>query len=375
MSWFGISRFAPGPWYGAVCVLMLLTLPWVWWISRPGARGATLRFSDVGLLIGLPRSLRQRVWFIPPLLRTLALLMLIFSLARPQSVGAARTNARGIAIDMVLDVSGSMAEEDFVIDGRSARRLDAVKQVFKDFVLGEEGLSGRPNDLIGMVVFAMYPDVKCPLTLDHGNLVDLLRKTEIPGFVDGQQRYQHPEANFTAIGDAIVTATDQLRQASEKAVEGTRGAEVARSLVMILLSDGANHPAPGLAADSPDPVEAAKLAASLGIKIYTIGAVGNSLSQGGRDLFSRLLRGGAGNSVDEESLKAVAAAAGGRYFRATDIESLRTIYDEIDKLERRSTGERVYNDHTAAARLAALIGLILLGLELTLTQMLFRKIP
>ncbi|GIK15805.1 MAG: aerotolerance regulator BatA [Planctomycetota bacterium] len=374
IGWVEIPTFAPGEVFGALCVVFVLALPWTWIDAvRPGRR-PSLRFSVTGYVEGLPRSWRQRTWFVPATARTAAVLCLVFALLRPQSTGMSRDTGEGIAIEMVLDVSGSMSEADFVIDGRPARRMDAVKQVFQDFVLGTGGLSGRRGDLIGMTTFAMYPDVRCPLTPDHANLVNLLRETDIPGWVRGRQVYEHPEANYTALGDAIVRATDELRKAGEKAVAGVPGAEAARSRVMILLTDGYDNPAPALKGDAVPPVEAAKLAAKFGIRIYTIGAVGSQPVPAGRarglsSLFQRRAE------VDEATLQEVARATGGKYFRAEDVESLTTIYDEIDKLERRKTGERVYNDDTSLARRAMLIGLMLLAGELVLSATWYRKGP
>jgi Ca-activated chloride channel family protein len=312
-----------------------------------------------------------RTRFIPPLLRSLAVVALIVALARPQSGGEYRDTSEGIAIQMVLDVSGSMAEEDFVIDGRRARRLDAVKEVFEDFVMGRGSLGGRENDLIGMTTFAMYADTPCPLTLDHGSLRDLLKATEIPGWIDGRQVRQDIESDNTSLGDAIVVATDVLRRAGEQAVAGIPGAEAAKSRVMILLTDGADNPPDFAKRTAPDPVEAARVAATLGIKVYTIGAVGSDQARrrGPFGLFS------ARAQVDEPTLQEIARVTGGKYFRATDTKSLVTIYDEIDKLERRTTGERAFRDNVYAAKVAMLAGLGLLMLEMLLVNTRYRKLP
>ncbi len=374
IAWLSLPPFAPGPVFAALAGVFALCLPWIWINAADPRRRPALRFSGADLAADLPQSWRQRTWFIPPLLRTLGTLALLFALLRPQSTGVSRDTSEGIAIEMVLDVSGSMAETDFAIDGQPVRRMEAVKQVFRDFVLGAEGLAGRPNDLIGMTTFAMYPDVRCPLTLDHANLVNLLRETDIPGWVRRRQVYEHPESNNTALGDGIARGTDELRKAGEKAAAGIAGAEAARSRIMILLTDGYNNPAPELKKDAVDPVEAAKLAGKLGIKIYAIGAVGASGAQSGRGrgIFGALQRRA---EVDEPTLKAVAEATGGKYFRAEDTESLATIYAEIDQLERRKTGERVYNDNTALARSAMLLGLGLLAAELLLTHLAYRRVP
>jgi Ca-activated chloride channel family protein len=300
----------------------------------------------------------------------LTVVALLFALAKPQSFGEARAQGEGIAIQMVLDVSGSMAEEDFVLDGRPARRLDAVKRVFRDFVLGRGPLRGREGDLIGMTTFAMYADSPCPLTPDVAGVVELLDQTEIPGWAAGRKVRDTEEAGYTALGDGIVLATDDLRRAGEQAVAGVPGAEAAKSKVMVLLTDGANNPAPFPGRESPKPLEAAKIAAALGIRIYTIGAAGSPGRAAG---FGAFLRPTA--QVDEPTLMEIAQLTGGKYFRATDVDSLQTIYEEIDRLERRRTGERSLRDNLHAANVAILAAIGLLALELCLANTRYRIAP
>jgi Ca-activated chloride channel family protein len=366
------ERFAPGPLFAWLCLAFLALTPLVWLGNRSRRRRLTVRFSSVQALRTVGTTWATRTRFVLPLLRTLAILALIVALARPQSSGAYRDTSEGIAIQMVLDVSGSMAEEDFLMDGRWVRRLDAVKRVFHDFVLGRGPLGGRENDLTGMTTFAMYADSPCPLTLDHASLVNLLEETEIPGWVDGQQVREDMEAGYTALGDAIVLATDDLRRAGEQAIAGVPGAEAAKSRVMILLTDGADNPPEFRnAPPAPNPLEAAKVAARQGIKIYTIGAVGpDRRSRRGLGLFSAPRA-----QVDERLLERIAEITQGRYFRATDAESLRTVYEEIDQLERRRTGERTFQDNVYAAKVAMLVGLALLMAELVLVNTRYRRIP
>ena len=363
------SWFAPGPLFGWACVLFLALIPIIWFRARASRRRATVRFSSLATVRVVGSTWAVRTRFLLPLLRTLAIIALITALARPQSAGEYRDTGEGIAIQMVLDISGSMAADDFLIDGHAVRRLDAVKRVFEEFVLGKASLGGRGNDLIGMSTFAMFTDMSCPLTRDHGGLIDLLRATEIPGWVDGREVRQSREAGNTALGDAIALATDILRRAGEQAVAGFPGAEAAKSRVMILLTDGADNPADFAEQTSPDPREAAKVAATLGIKIYTIGAVG--ADRRGRRSLSAPPR----SEVDERTLKEIATVTGGKYFRATDADSLVTIYDEIDQRERRKTGERKFRDNIRAARIAMLaaLGMLMVGLLLANTK--YRTAP
>ncbi len=370
IEWFD-ERFSPGPLFGWLCLVFLALIPLVWIRSRGSGRRPTVRFSSLQFLRPFEATWATRTQFILPLLRTLAILALVIALARPQSGGAYRDTSEGIAIQMVLDVSGSMAGEDFIMNGRRVRRLDAVKKVFEDFVLGRGELRGRENDLLGMTTFAMYADTPCPLTLDHGSLRDLLRETEIPGWVDGRQMREHPEAGYTALGDAIALATDDLRRVGEQAVAGVPGAEAAKSRVMILLTDGADNPPKFPGIEPTNPIEAAKIAATLGIKVYTIGAVGSA--QPRQRGFGFFLPRRA--EVDEGALKDIAGITDGKYFRATDADSLVTIYDEIDRLERRRTGERTFHDNIFAAKVAMLTGLGLLMAELLLANTRYRRIP
>jgi len=366
------ERFAPGPLFGWLCIVFAGLLPMVWLHGRRFGRLPRLRFSSIDLLESLGPTFASRTRVVIPLLRSATIAALIIALARPQSGGAYKDTRQGIAIQMVLDVSGSMAEEDFLIKGSQARRLDAVKTVFEDFVLGRGALRGRDGDLIGMTTFAMFADTPCPLTLDHGSLGDLLEQTEIPGWIDGRQVREDAEAGNTSLGDAIVVATDVLRRAGEQAAAGVPGAEAAKSRVMILLTDGQDNPPDFAKRTAPNPIEAARLAATLGIRVYTIGAVGSDelRRRGGYGLFGRPRA-----QVDEATLKEIARVSGGKYFRATDTQSLVTIYDEIDKLERTETGERVFRDDVYACKVAMLTGLALLLAELLLANTRYRRVP
>jgi Ca-activated chloride channel family protein len=373
IEWFRDS-FAPGPVFFWLCFGFFGLIPLVWIRHRRGGRRTALRFSSVQPLRGLGATWATRTRFVLPMLRMLAMLALIVALARPQSGGEYHDTSEGIAIQMALDVSGSMATEDFVLDGRPVRRLDVVKRVFEDFVLGRGSLRGRESDLIGMTTFAMFADTPCPLTLDHGSLRDLLRETEIPGFVDGRQVRQQEEAGYTALGDAIALATDDLRRAGEQAVSGVPGAEAAKSRVMILLTDGADNPPPIPNVTPTKPLDAAKVAATLGIKIYTIAAFGTlPQRQQGFGIFAPM-RGGF-DPVAEAALKEIASVTGAKYFRATDTDSLVKIYDEIDRLERRRTGERNFRDNVFASKVAMLTALGMLMAEVLLTNTRYRRIP
>ncbi len=369
MEWLG-ERFAPGPLFGWACVAFAVVIGLLWVRFRARTLPPAVRFTSVSPLLGVRRTWAARARWLPLALRSLAMAALIVALARPQSGGEYRSTSEGIAVQMVLDISGSMKEADFVVDGKVVRRIDAVKRVFKDFLLGTGSLRGREGDLVGMTTFAMFADTVCPLTIDHGSLADLVDETDIPGWVRGVQVREDMEASYTAMGDAIALAADDLRRAGEQAVAGVPGAEAAKSRVMILLTDGADNPAPLQGVKAPSPVEAAKVAATLGIRIYTIGAQGDpSLSR--RGLFAMV----GFDPAAEQTLKAVAATTGGKYFRAADTDSLVTIYDEIDKLERRRTGERSFQDNVQASKFAMMAALALLLGEVLLVNTRLRRIP
>lgn len=353
-------------------LLLLLVVPLLFWWVYLRRKPAAMQFSSVLPLDQGRNTLRTRLRWLVPILRTLALALLIVALARPRQ-GKEQTQlpAQGIAIQMLVDRSGSMRAMDFEVGGQRVDRLEAVKKVVRDFVEGEEGLEGRPDDLIGMVAFARYADDKCPMTLDHDYLIDALDRLE-PAMTE--------EEDGTAIGDAIGLGVERLRTLDE--LQARRGGEKVKSKVMILLTDGENN------FGDLEPAKAAELAASFGIKIYTIGAG----TQGSAPLpildpFSgRTVMRQVRVSIDEETLRQIADATGGRYFRATDTDSLRNVYAEIDKLEKTRNVELRFYDYTELATHEVRIGrvtipplllcvFVALALELVLRQTVLRMSP
>jgi Ca-activated chloride channel homolog len=286
-----------------------------------------------------------------PWLRALVLILLITALARPQwGVEATKIQREGIAIAMVIDVSGSMAALDLQIGERQANRLDVVKETFRDFVAGDNGaLPGREGDIIGMITFARYADAMSPLTLDHNALIGLLDQVEI---------VQLPEEDGTAIGDGMVAGIELLR--------GAAGV----SKVMILLTDGSHN------AGDAEPIEAAQIASALGIRIYTIGAGTRGIA-----LMPSRNRDGSINYVpgqvfiDEFTLERIATMTGGRYFRATDEAALRAIYGEIDRLEKARHVAESYQKYVDAFGPLLALGLGLLLLEVMLVNTCLRTVP
>jgi Ca-activated chloride channel family protein len=300
--------------------------------------------------------------WLPNALTLLAILLIIVALARPRE-GRDRTisDSEGIAIEMVVDRSGSMQALDFKIDGENVDRLTAIKNVAGKFILGGENLDGRFSDLVGLVTFAGYADAITPLTLDHRFLIRQLYAAEI---VTSQSE------DGTAIGDAISLAVEKLNALDAKQQEKVK------SKIIILLTDGENT------AGELEPTQAAELAQTMGIKIYTIG-VGTQ----GRapfpvvDPFSgrQRLRMMSVN-IDEETLQQVAALTGGKYFRATDTDSLQMIYTEIDQLEKTKVELQQFVDYRELAvssyqsRWLTVPPLLLIAFALLATRMLLQQI-
>ncbi|MBL8745328.1 MAG: VWA domain-containing protein, partial [Phycisphaerae bacterium] len=305
------------PW--ALSLLLLVPLV-AWWSGRSRARAA-VRYSSVDLLTGLRPTLRQRVWWLPGLLATAGAGALIVALARPQTgIGEVRTTAKGVAISIVLDRSASM-QLPLRFSGRNMMRIDVVKQVLREFVLGNgNDLKGRPEDLLGLVTFARFPETVCPLVRIHGTLVKLVDAIEL-----AQDRWE----GGTAIGDGLMLAAARLKKAEEELAvqnkEEKRPDFQLKSKVIVLLTDGDENVGEVAAAD------AAQLCREWGIKIYAIGI--------GDDRGGVVTAGGTrvpiapGGGFDEELMKSIAKATGGAYWRATNGEALRQAYATIDELE------------------------------------------
>jgi len=302
--------------------LLLLIVPVVLWLHRRHRGRSALRFSSTDHAAGTPCSLRQRLLFLPAALRVLVLVLLVTAIARPQEgTEQVRDVTEGVAIEMVVDRSGSMGAE--LEYGREhPRRLDVVKRIFKEFIYGnDDDLPGRPSDLVGMVTFARYADTVCPLTLAHGALDRFLETVDL---------VQRRSEDGTAIGDALALAAARLQTAEETLARQTGASDgeyEIKSKVIILLTDGENN------CGKRTPEEAAALAKEWEITIYTIGVGGGEGATTIRTPFGEY-KVPLGRQVDERSLKAIAEKTGGRCWVAEDAESLRKIYAEIDALEK-----------------------------------------
>jgi Ca-activated chloride channel family protein len=264
---------------------------------------------------------------------------------------------------MVIDRSSSMSAE---MDYRGMRldRLDVVKKVFEEFLMGNgEELEGRPNDLVGMVAFARYADTMAPLTLGHGALLRFLDQVSI---------VKRREEDGTAIGDALALAAARLKTAEEdlsKYADETGGKEYEiKSKIIILLTDGQNN------YGKRTPEQAAELAAEWGIKVYTIGVGGDEGVSTVRTLFGNF-KVPTGTRVDTRPLQRVADMTGGIFRMADDDKSLREVYAEIDRLEKSDIESVRYIDYKELFVPFGIAALCLILLEALLSATVFRRIP
>ncbi|MGH7976213.1 MAG: vWA domain-containing protein [Limisphaerales bacterium] len=326
-------------------LLLLLLLPLFAWLK--GRRGSPPAFlySSLKLVEGLTRARRSRAGNFLAALRWVVLALFIVALAQPRLMKSTTTvKASGIDIVVAFDMSGSMLSEDFVVDGRRVNRFDMARSVLKNFI------DKRPDDRIGLVVFAKQAFIATPLTLDHDFLQEDLDRLEIGSI----------NQNATAIGDALSTALNQLR-----AVKG-------KSKIVILMTDGQNN------SGEIDPLTAAQAAQALGVKVYTIGVSKNGMAPmpvGKNPFTGETVYQNVPVDVDETTLKKIAAITDGKYYRADNAEKFRQIYAEINKLEKT---EEVINKFTQYKELFpwfAWSGLVLLLIELGLGQTIFRRLP
>lgn len=321
-----------------VIPFLVILLVAAWWWGRRGAKASAYRFSSVKVLRGLPRGWRTRLRPLAVALRYAALAALVLAAGRPQA-GSSKVKIVGEGIDIILavDASGSMKAEDFA----PRNRLQVAKDVAQRFV------ASRGGDRIGVVVFASESFTLCPLTMDHGLLMDLLGSVDFGMVEDG-----------TAIGMAIATAANRLRESESD------------SKVAVILTDGRNN------SGRIDPLTAAELAAALDIKIYTIGAgtlgpvpypVDDPIM--GRRYERRQF------DLDEDTLKRIAEITGGRYFRATSPEALAGIYEKIGEMERSPIESVEYVAYKELGPGLAAVGAALLVAELLIVMALAPRYP
>jgi Ca-activated chloride channel family protein len=348
--------------------LILLVPPLLWWLLR--RRRSALRHPGVGELAILPPGRARRARWGPAILRSLALLLLILAVAGPRWPDLhTRIDTEGIAIVMLVDVSGSMAERDFEWRGEPITRLEAVKRVFHLFVAGGDGpdatgdgaetsnFQGRPTDQIGLVTFATRPETACPLTLSHSVLLRILQD-EQPRTIPGESE--------TNISDAVALGLHRLRSAGP------------RRKVLVLLSDGEHnvpHPQSGWT-----PRQAAQVANGLQVSIYSIDAGGLGAStkepaakEGGSA--EQAASPGEVRAQAVRTLEEMARIAHGQYFQARDTKGLLGACRAIDELERTDLQSFQYRRYHEAYPWFALVAFVLFGAALALERTIWRRIP
>ena len=321
-------------------------------------------YSSVEILRDLPVTFAQKLRRLLPWIKLTGLILITVALARPQ-LGREETRIRteGIAIEMCVDKSGSMQALDFSLNNEQVNRLDAVKGVFHDFVAGDDRFAGRPDDLIGLISFGGFANAICPLTLDHGALLEVLSTVKIPepiydsnNNIINEKLLQEEQA--TAIGDALALAVDRLKDAE------------AKSKIIVLLSDGENT------AGVITPEEAADAAVEFGIKVYSIGVGSTGLAPfPAIDRYGRTVLTAQRVRLDETTLKDIAKRTGGQYFNAKDTAALEHVYSEIDNLEKTEIEGRLYVEYREIFGYPMSIGLGCLLLTLILASTRLRGLP
>jgi Ca-activated chloride channel family protein len=324
-------------------LLLLLVLPVLAWLKGKRGEPPAFIYSSVQLVRGILNLTRTRSGGFLSALRWLALALFIVALAQPRLTRSeTRVTASGVDIVVALDMSDSMNSEDFEVHGERVNRFNMARAVLKQFI------DKRPNDRIGLVVFATQPFIATPLTLDHDFLQDNLDRLKI-GDID---------PNRTAIGSALSTAVNRLREVKSK------------SKIVILMTDGNNN------SGNIAPLTAAEAAKALGVKVYTIGVGMRGMAPmpifyAGRRVDTRMLP----VDIDEDTLKKIADGTQGKYYRADNSENFQAIYAEIDKLEKTEKDVRKFSRHRELFAWVIGPGFGLLLLELLLRHTVWRRLP
>ncbi len=326
------------PWF----LLLLPLLPVLAWLKgRHGYQPAFL-YSSLQLVKGITALTPSRAGGLLARMRWLALALFIIALARPQlGQGEAKASASGIDIVVALDLSGTMASEDFELRGVRVNRLAIAKDVLRQFI------QKRSSDRIGLVAFAGRPYIAAPLTLDHDFLLQNLDRLRL-GIIEDR----------TAIGSALATAVNRLRDLPSK------------SKLVILMTDGQNN------AGNIPPLTAAEAAHAMRVKVYTIGVgTRGEAPMPGVDMFGNKGYRNVAVDIDEDTLREIARKTGGQYYRADSSATLRAIYREIDQLEKTEVVVKKHRRYLELFAWFALPGLTLLLLEIILANTVWRKLP
>jgi Ca-activated chloride channel family protein len=314
--------------------LLLIPLLTAWYLYRQGRANAPVKLSTAGFFADSHKTFRHYLRHILFALRLAVIALVIVIIARPQNVDRWQSSTtEGIDIVLALDVSGSMLARDFSPD-----RLEASKNVATEFI------SGRPYDRIGLTVFSGESFTECPLTTDHAVLINLLREVKSGIIEDG-----------TAIGVGLATAINRIKDSD------------AISKVIILLTDGVNN------MGSIDPMTAAEIAKTFGIRVYTIGVGSRGYADYPVQTPFGIRYQKMQVEIDEALLEHIADLTGGRYFRAVDNSSLEQVYNEIDKLEKSKIETREHSKREEVFMPLALAAVIMLTIELLLRYLLMKN--
>lgn len=322
--------------------LLLLLIPYVmWYFLYRKKTEPTMRMSDTYAYQFAPKSWRIRLIHLPMLLRMLTMIMVSIALARPQThTSWGSKTVEGIDIMLAMDVSTSMLAEDL-----KPNRIEAAKNVAGEFI------SGRPDDNIGLTIFAGEAFTQCPMTTDHQSLLNLLHNVRTDIAARGLIQ------DGTAIGMGLANAVSRLKDSKTK------------SKIVILLTDGSNN------SGDLSPLTSAQIAKSLGIRVYTI-AVGTKgvapypMIVGGTTQYVNMRA-----DVDTGTLTQIAAQTDGNFYRATNTAELKQIYKDIDKLEKTKLDVKKFSKHFEAYQPFALVAVLALLLEILLRITVFRRIP
>jgi Ca-activated chloride channel family protein len=321
--------------------LLLLIIPYlIWYLMYRKKSEPTMRMSDTRAYRYAPRSWRVTLMPVQLLLRLAVFTLLVLVLARPQTQNSWKNETmEGIDIMLAMDVSTSMLAEDL-----KPNRIEAAKQVAADFIIG------RPNDNIGLTIFAGEAFTQCPMTTDHASLLNLLHNIR----TDIAQRLIE---DGTAIGMGLANAVSRLKDSK------------AKSKVVILLTDGSNN------RGDLSPMTAAEIAKSFGIRVYTIGVGTNKVAPYPMPVAGGVQYVNIPVEIDTKMLSDIAAATDGDFYRATNNKELQQIYKEIDKLEKSKLNVKKYSKRYEAYQPYAVAAIILLLLEILLRITVFRKLP
>lgn len=326
-------------------LLLLLVLPLLAWLKGKRGEPPAFIYSSVQLVRGILNLSQSRAGGFLSALRWLTLGLFIIALAQPRlTKSETKVKASGVDIVVALDMSGSMISEDFEVNGQRVNRFNMARDVLKGFI------DKRPNDRIGLVVFASQAFIATPLTLDHDFLIQDLDRLKI-GDID---------ENRTAIGSALSTAVNRLREVKSK------------SKIVILMTDGQNN------SGKVAPLTAAEAAQALGVKVYTIGVGrrGSAPMPAGRNPFTgEVVYQMVPVDIDEDTLQKIASETAGKYYRADNSARFQAIYAEIDKLEKTEKEVKKFSQHRELFAWVITPGLGLLLLELLLKHTVWRRLP